>query len=79
MNPTKGEMTTIAVNGRRFPGIFGAAATRHQPILLALTATWFPRCTEMDAEVDAEPPIATHLANEFVPVAANVDRRIGRE
>lgn len=69
-------MTPGAVNWRSFtPEAFEEAAARSQPILLSLTATWSRRCTQMDEEVYTKPPIAAQIANEFVPVRADVDRR----
>ncbi|AGB36203.1 DUF255 domain-containing protein [Natronococcus occultus] len=53
---------------------FDEAASEDVPILCALTATWCDHCHEMDAETYAEPRIAAHINDGFVPVRVDVDR-----
>ncbi|ELY59776.1 hypothetical protein C491_05391 [Natronococcus amylolyticus DSM 10524] len=52
---------------------FDEAETDDVPILCALTATWCDHCHEMDAETYAEPRIAAHINDGFVPVRVDVD------
>ncbi|SEH17187.1 hypothetical protein SAMN04487967_3042 [Natronorubrum sediminis] len=53
---------------------FDEAADADVPLLLSLTATWCDHCHEMDAETYAEPRIAAHVNDSFVPIRVDVDR-----
>ncbi|NKE34261.1 thioredoxin domain-containing protein [Natronococcus sp. JC468] len=53
---------------------FDEAESEAVPVLCALTATWCDHCHEMDAETYAEPRIAAHVNDGFVPVRVDVDR-----
>ncbi|ELY50568.1 DUF255 domain-containing protein [Natronococcus jeotgali] len=53
---------------------FDEAESESVPVLCALTATWCDHCHEMDAETYAEPRIAAHVNDGFVPVRVDVDR-----
>ncbi|WP_336360040.1 DUF255 domain-containing protein [Haladaptatus sp. ZSTT2] len=53
---------------------FTEAKEEKKPLLLALSATWCDWCHEMDAETYAEPRIAAHLNDGFVPMRVDVDR-----
>jgi hypothetical protein len=57
------------------PEAFAAAEREGKPVLLSLVATWCGDCHRMDAETYAEPRIAANLADGFVPVRVDVDRR----
>lgn len=52
---------------------FDEAEAADVPVLCALTATWCDHCHEMDAETYAEPRIAAHVNDGFVPVRVDVD------
>ncbi len=56
------------------PEAFEEAERSAQPILLSLTATWCGACHEMDARTYAEPRIAAHINDSFVPIRVDVDR-----
>ncbi len=53
---------------------FDEAEAADVPVLCSLTATWCDHCHEMDAETYAEPRIAAHVNDGFVPVRVDVDR-----
>jgi len=53
---------------------FEEAAETDTPVLLLLTATWSEECHEMDARTFAEPRIAAHVNDRFIPVRADVDK-----
>ncbi|MFC4436478.1 MULTISPECIES: DUF255 domain-containing protein [Natrialbaceae] len=53
---------------------FDEAASADVPVLCSLTAAWCDHCHEMDAETYAEPRIAAHVNDGFVPVRVDVDR-----
>ncbi|GAB3039071.1 DUF255 domain-containing protein [Natronobiforma cellulositropha] len=54
---------------------FAEARERGVPVLLSLTATWCEPCHEMDAQTYADPAIAAHIGDSFVPVRVDVDRQ----
>ncbi len=54
---------------------FAEAADRDVPLLCSLTATWCDPCREMDRETYAEPRLAAHVNDGFVPVRVDVDRQ----
>ncbi|MFB6172322.1 MAG: DUF255 domain-containing protein [Haloarculaceae archaeon] len=56
------------------PEAFEEAAERGCPLLLSLSAPWCVSCHEMDRTTYAEPRIAAHLSDGFVPVRVDVDR-----
>ncbi|PSQ10492.1 thioredoxin domain-containing protein [Halobacteriales archaeon QS_5_70_15] len=53
---------------------FDRAEARTEPVLLYLTAPWCVACAEMDAETFAEPRLAAHVGEGFVPVRVDADR-----
>ncbi|MFC6733568.1 DUF255 domain-containing protein [Haladaptatus sp. DYSN1] len=57
------------------PDAFAEADDAKKPLLLALSATWCDWCHEMDAATYAEPRIAAHLNDGFVPMRVDVDRQ----
>ena len=56
------------------PDAFDAAERRGCPVLLAVTAPWCTHCRTMDRETYAEPRLAAHLSDGFVPVRVDADR-----
>jgi hypothetical protein len=56
------------------PDAFEAAARRNEPLLLSLSASWCVACDEMDRTTYADPRLAGHLTEGFVPVRVDVDR-----
>ncbi|PSP98635.1 thioredoxin domain-containing protein [Halobacteriales archaeon QS_4_70_19] len=52
-----------------------AADARACPVLLSVTAPWCTHCREMDEETYAEPRVAAHLSDGFVPVRVDADRQ----
>ncbi|QSG12323.1 Prenyltransferase family protein containing thioredoxin domain [Halapricum desulfuricans] len=57
------------------PEAFAAAEQSGSPVLLSLVAPWSPECAAMDATTYAEPRIAAHVNDGFVPVRVDADRR----
>lgn len=57
------------------PAPFEEAARTGSPVLLSLSASWCTACDEMDAGAYADPKIAAHLSDGFVPVRVDVDRQ----
>jgi uncharacterized protein YyaL (SSP411 family) len=53
---------------------FAAADRQNRPVLLSLSAPWCIACREMDRTTYAEPTIAAHLSDGFVPVRIDADR-----
>ena len=54
---------------------FAVAEETGRPVLLSLVVPWSEECREMDETTYAEPRIAAHIGDEFVPVRADADRR----
>ena len=54
---------------------FEAAARDDEPLLLSLTAPWCEWCARMDEEAYSDPKLAANVAERFVPVRVDVDRR----
>jgi hypothetical protein len=54
---------------------FEAAERTGSPVLLSLSASWCTACDEMDEATYADPKIAAHLKDGFVPVRVDVDRQ----
>jgi uncharacterized protein YyaL (SSP411 family) len=54
---------------------FDRADRTGSPVLLALVAPWSEECREMDETTYAEPRIAAHVNDGFVPVRVDADRR----
>ena len=57
------------------PAAFDLADRTGRPVLLALVTRWSGECRAMDEETYAEPRIAAHVNNGFVPVRVDADRR----
>ncbi|PSQ17604.1 thioredoxin domain-containing protein [Halobacteriales archaeon QS_8_69_73] len=57
------------------PEPFEAAARDDEPLLLSLTAPWCEWCARMDEEAYSDPKLAANVAERFVPVRVDVDRR----
>jgi len=53
---------------------FDAADRTGRPVLLALVTPWSAECREMDERTYAEPRIAAHVNDGFVPVRVDADR-----
>jgi uncharacterized protein YyaL (SSP411 family) len=53
---------------------FAVADRRSCPVLLSVTAPWCTHCRAMDEETYAEPRVAAHLSDGFVPVRVDADR-----
>jgi uncharacterized protein YyaL (SSP411 family) len=53
---------------------FAEARERGAPVLLSLSAPWCEWCHRMDRETYANPQIAAHLSDGFLPVRVDVDR-----
>lgn len=56
------------------PAAFEEASRRACPVLLSLSAPWCVSCHEMDRTTYAEPRIAAHLSDGFLPIRVDVDR-----
>lgn len=54
---------------------FEEAADAGKPVLLSLSASWCTACDEMDEGAYANPQIAAHLKEGFIPVRVDVDRQ----
>jgi uncharacterized protein YyaL (SSP411 family) len=54
---------------------FALADRTGSPVLLALVTPWSEECREMDETTYAEPRIAAHVNDGFVPVRVDADRR----
>lgn len=59
------------------PEPFALAARDQQPVLLSLSTPWCRDCAEMDATVYADPMLAAHIGEGFVPIRVDADRRPG--
>jgi len=57
------------------PKAFAAAEQTGSPILLSLVTPWSPECAAMDASTYAEPRLAAHVNDGFVPIRVDADRR----
>lgn len=57
------------------PAAFDAADRLGRPVLLSVTAPWCEPCREMDAATYADPRVAAHVDDGFVPVRVDADRR----
>ncbi|MCU4718653.1 DUF255 domain-containing protein [Halapricum hydrolyticum] len=57
------------------PDAFATAERTGSPILLSLVTPWSPECAAMDASTYAEPRIAAHVNDGFVPIRVDADRR----
>ncbi len=53
---------------------FDLADRTGRPVLLALVTRWSGECREMDEQTYAEPRIAAHVNDGFVPVRVDADR-----
>ena len=51
------------------------AAAERRPVLLSLTASWCHGCDVMDAVTYADPRVGAAVAESFVPVRVDTDRR----
>ncbi|MFC7234416.1 DUF255 domain-containing protein [Halosegnis marinus] len=56
------------------PEAFAEAERAGKPLLLSLSASWCVACDEMDRTTYADPRLAGHLKDGFVPVRVDVDR-----
>lgn len=56
------------------PEAFEAAERTGSPILLSLVTPWSPESAAMDATTYAEPRIAAHVDDGFVPIRVDADR-----
>ncbi|PSP39632.1 thioredoxin domain-containing protein [Halobacteriales archaeon QH_7_65_31] len=54
---------------------FAEARAQSKPLLLSLSASWCVACDEMDRGAYADPRLAGHLTERFVPVRIDVDRQ----
>jgi uncharacterized protein YyaL (SSP411 family) len=54
---------------------FDVAERAGKPLLLSLSATWCVACHEMDRTTYADPQLAAHVSERFVPVRVDVDRQ----
>jgi len=54
---------------------FARAAAERKPILLSIVTSWSRGCTEMDRTSFADPDVADLVAERFVPVRVDADRR----
>ncbi len=54
---------------------FAEARAQSKPLLLSLSASWCVACDEMDRTTYADPRLAGHLKESFVPVRVDVDRQ----
>jgi len=54
---------------------FAIAERTGSPVLLALVTPWSEECREMDETTYAEPRIAAHVNDGFVPVRVDADRQ----
>ena len=54
---------------------FAEARAESKPLLLSLSASWCVACDEMDRTTYADPRLAGHLKESFVPVRVDVDRQ----
>jgi uncharacterized protein YyaL (SSP411 family) len=57
------------------PEAFAEAERAGKPLLLSLSASWCVACDEMDRTTYADPRLAGHLKEGFVPVRVDVDRQ----
>ncbi len=53
---------------------FALAERTGRPVLLALVTRWSQECHEMDEQTYAEPRVAAHVNEGFVPVRVDADR-----
>jgi uncharacterized protein YyaL (SSP411 family) len=53
---------------------FDVAGRTGRPVLLALVTPWSAECAEMDEGTYAEPRVAAHVNDGFVPVRVDADR-----
>jgi len=51
-----------------------AAARENRPILIDFGASWCPACQWMDGNVWSDPMIAQEIAQNYVPLLADVDK-----
>jgi uncharacterized protein YyaL (SSP411 family) len=54
---------------------FARAARERKPVLLSITAAWCAACHEMDRTTYADPAVAALVAERFIPVRVDTDRR----
>ncbi|WP_254536304.1 DUF255 domain-containing protein [Halomarina litorea] len=54
---------------------FADAREADRPVLLFLTAPWCDWCDRMEREAYGNPAVAANVADDFVPVRVDVDRR----
>ena len=54
---------------------FARAARERKPVLLSITAAWCAACHEMDRTTYADPAVAALVADRFIPVRVDTDRR----
>ena len=55
--------------------VFAEARLRERPVLLFLRASWCRWCNELEREVLAEARVAALIAEQFIPVKVDKDRR----
>ena len=56
-------------------GAFERACAERKPVLLSIVTTWSRGCAEMDRTSYADPIVAGLIADRFVPVRVDADRR----
>lgn len=54
---------------------FARASTEQKPVLLSIVATWCSHSAEMDRTSYADPNVAALVADRFIPVRVDADRR----
>jgi uncharacterized protein YyaL (SSP411 family) len=54
---------------------FARAAATQRPILLRISAPWCASCRVMELECDSDPFVASSVAERFVPIYVDSDRR----
>ncbi len=57
------------------PAAFARARAERKPVLLCITTSWSESCREMDRTSYADPAVAAHINDGFVPVRVDADRR----
>jgi hypothetical protein len=56
-------------------GAFERARSERRPVLLSITTSWCPACRQMDGAAFADPGVAALVADSFVPVRVDAERR----
>jgi uncharacterized protein YyaL (SSP411 family) len=57
------------------PAVFARASSENRPILLYLFAIWSAACDDLERRTLSAEPVASVLADAFVPVKVDADRR----